>query len=273
MELTGQHTPVVVRVTPGPDKERNHKCPPLELVEGFRRREAIACLFRQGKGPLLMKPGEIRCIVHLRMGDREARERNLRENVLRESITACDFVFAIRDLVRIDRDSYSAARIAGMFGVSTSYASTTLKVATSLRGEIFEQWRTSKTKPLGLAEILNIASHPPDLQPAAYAKAAAASEEERHARANLKSWFVASLRRAQAEGRYLGILHREGVLKVQPDVDWVRKLRFLTRLHKCTSLTAQERIAQVMSDAFLQASKEERTEEEEEREEEWDDRP
>jgi len=180
----------------------------------------------------------------------------------------------LRKLLEIDPEGYTANRVTAMFGRSLQYSYATLKVAQKLRPELFEQWRASKTKPLPLLEMASIASHPVDLQVAAYAKAVVTTEEERHARKALKPWFVAAIRRAEAQGRYLGILQREGVLQIRPDVDWVSKIRFLVRFKKSLGGTdipvaAQERIAQTMADAFLQASHEERTEEEEEREEDW----
>src|SRR5277367_1140507 len=50
MEMTGQHTPVVVRMSPGMTKGSDFNRPELLLVEGFRRREAVAHLFRKGRG-------------------------------------------------------------------------------------------------------------------------------------------------------------------------------------------------------------------------------
>jgi hypothetical protein len=227
----------------------------LYLLNGFRRTAACRFLFQNGRAIKGYEPGQIRVRFHPDLTELEALELNAADNMNRENLTAPDFVFAIKRIVKLNK-KVPVTELAVRYGRSPAFMYQTIKIGERLSPALFDAWRNSPMKPVAVEYMAEIASLHKDDQEAAYKKLLLARQDSR-VKPGEKRWINTACRAGTKNGKYLGRLHREGVITVRRERDWLDDVRHLVTFRNTfhghpVSIAVCRRIAECVRDAFLE---------------------
>ncbi len=273
----GQENPVAVRSTTAPFYAKTSK--PYALVTGFRRFEAItrinadkdlAKLRADEKKPSLIPNtanGTIRAFV-LTLSESEARALNIRENTLRDDLTPPDLMRGIAELA--NKHKISQVEIGARIGKAQGYVGKLLAISTC-DAKVLEHWRNGgefegvkSIKRVTTNDMLDISKIDKGRQAEEYlrviqTKTASASEKDAN------QWVDAAKKRAETIGWMLGVMQRDGFLKLSGKVSWIDAIPLYLKLGKKELKARQERsVAASAEKAFEKALTAEEVSEEEE---------
>lgn len=136
----GQDDPVVVLPA-----AKNAK---YKLIQGFRRVKAVEVINQRKTAGMIADrtPLKVKAIVR-DLGDREALEANLRENVARENLRPADIAFGVarvKESQQKEKTFTSDSSLAQNVGLKQAYCSKLLLIVERVDPEIFTHWRGAR---------------------------------------------------------------------------------------------------------------------------------
>lgn len=217
----GQDIPILVR--PHPDKTKA-KSTPYSAVYGFRRGEALLAIARAQNESF--KDKDARAIAKAlgaqmvtvkatvkEMTEVQAREANIRENVIRKDLKAADCCFAVKNLSDLGR---STAEIKLSLGKAQTYVDKCKRVM-GLPKDVLKDWRERALNPLSVDEMDQLSRlEGAEKQREAYDKLT--SNKKPRSGKGKKSKVQALTRLAEQMATKLGSLARAELIEV--DGDW-----------------------------------------------------
>ncbi len=205
----GQDTPVDVMANPVAGGK------PWFLVAGFRRYEAVRRLceewVKEGKGELITST----ILARVRtLSPFEARELNMRENVVREKISPADLAWGIHQMVlaaQTEGRKLTQTQVAKSLSITPSYAGILMNVMARTEPKITQNWRDS-LMPLSLSEMTEVSLKPPSEQEDHYKDLVKSRIEV--PKMTGKAWTIHARKSAQVVGDRFGTLEANGYLKM-----------------------------------------------------------
>lgn len=203
----GQDTPIDLRE----NRSRKQGEPPYEIVDGFRRFEAIARIHAVKGSKIPNVPtGMILAVDHGKMSDKEARRLSLRRGVQRENISMQDTAFGIWELVKVH--GMSQEEVGELVGKSQGYVSKLHGVMKHCSPDVTNAWRHAQKIDgsggpvvLSLEQMDDIAKLPRDKQPAAYDNAFVGKASAKKGPA---AWLDRTAKKTEHYAHVLGALVR-----------------------------------------------------------------
>jgi len=223
IERDGQDTPVIVRANkPGSKK-------PFFLVAGYRRIMAISKIADK-KGD---KAPTIKAIVR-ELDDLEARRLNVRENTARDGLKGADLVWAVRDLLDLQKKNGGGKKLTQQewgddLGLSQGYMGSLIKIAEHIPPavkvkdgdkdvHVLDAWRNA-LKPISVAAMKDVAEQPTYEEKASkYLELSRkGSDKESDGSNNTTNWHDAGKRRAKEIGGFIGRLVKADLISLNYD--------------------------------------------------------
>lgn len=280
--MDGQDDPVVIRET---KTTASKSTKPYMLVTGFRRYEAVRRLNtdkelskqlftehpeRAGKTLLPNSAdGTIRAFCRT-LPEKEARALNVRENTLRDDLTPPDLMRGIAELAH--EHKMTQVEIGERIGKAQGYVGKLLAIST-LDKSILEHWRgggefrgIKVNKRVTTDDMRDISKLDKDRQIDEYLRIIS-KKAEAGAAPDKNQWVDALKKKAEQVGWQIGLLQRQGFLKLTGKMTWIDVLEYYIKLGKGKELKAKQEkaVAKAAEDAFNKAlTAEEEVEEEEE---------
>jgi len=236
--LRGQDEPVVVRANPA------GKGKPFALVAGFRRFEAIRRIAEAGgdKAPTILA-------VIKKLSEGEARELNVRENTVRDSLSGADLAFGIKGMLDATPTLTDLA-IADTLGLSQGHVSTLHRIMVGVKPNILKHWRESPLK-ISVVEMNKLATIDKGEQQARY-------EELTRGKENPKprgpgAWVSTAKDKAEGLGKLFGTLQRKDLITVDESLFQVEHVREVVSFKKDCTEKQVEAIAHAFEKGFSNA--------------------
>lgn len=211
IDVDGQSVPVMVRPK-GKDG--------YFLVAGFRRFRALQLLAEKNgnKEPVIL--ATVRDL-----DDYEARRENVKENAGRKNVAPTELLLGLLDLreqARKSKRNESIQSLADSVAIGRPYASRLLKIAETLKADLFKRWVDSPTD-IGVNKVEDVCKVDPDRQEEEWATKIGTAGRGAGGGGGSEAWVTSATKAAAAAGMLLGRLEGFNLIVTE-------KLNFQTNL-------------------------------------------